>query len=401
MLTNLFKRIFARDELSTCYQDMCRNSSSLASEFVPFIKKELARDQVERVKHLAFYLPQFHPIPENDEWWGKNFTEWNSVVKAVPQFFGHHQPQLPVDTGFYNLLDKGVWEQQLEIAKNYGLFGFCFYFYWFNGRRVLEKPLELFLDNPDLDFPFCYFWANDSWVRTWHGFSDFEQGDRVLLDQKHNDADDINVMTYLCRRVFSDRRYILLNRKPLMIVYHTHLFPDIKKTTAVWRQIARDHGFDDLALFYVMMPGQENSNPIEQGFDGMIQFSPIGMKKVKADVQVLNPNFKGEIYSYLDAIAGEINREFCNATVIRNCFMAWDNEARRPEKGISYTGSSPRLFSEYLSNMDNYALSHKVEGESLVFINAWNEWAEGAHLEPDRRFGYAWLDVLAKVIAQK
>lgn len=379
------------------YEYLCYKSQFLGKNFKPDERYFIDRKDVEKVKHIAFYLPQFHTIPENDKWWGKNFTEWNNVVKTIPQFIGHNQPHLPYDLGFYNLLDSEIWKQQINIAKNYGLYGFCFYFYWFNGKRLLEKPIDLFLNSKELDFPFCFFWANDSWVRTWHGFSDFERGDRILLEQNHNTEDDINVMNYLLHNVFKDERYIKINGKPLFIIYHTHLFNDIIKTIDMWRKMCKKH-FKDIFLLHVMMPGQENNNAKELGFDGKLQFSPIGCSKKKLKVKIISKYYEGVVYDYSHLVEEEISRKFKYADVIRGCFPTWDNEGRKPAKGICYHNYSSELFKRYLIEMNKYALKHKIENESFVFLNAWNEWAEGAHLEPDREYGYTWLNVIAEVI---
>ncbi|MBV2168835.1 MAG: glycoside hydrolase family 99-like domain-containing protein, partial [Bdellovibrio sp.] len=248
------------------------SSSGLGSSFVKYKAHNLTSQEVSRVKHIALYLTQFHTNKENDQWWGKNFTEWVNATKATPQYEGHHQPHLPHDVGFYNLLEKSTWSQQIDLAKNYGIYGFCFYYYWFNGKRLLDGPLNLFLKDKELDFPFCLFWANDSWTRTWHGFSDNKGSEReVLMEQSHNDLDDELFITHLLDHYFSDKRYIRVNDKPLLIVYHTYLFKNISKTTEKWRSIAKRRG-TDLFLMYVLMPGQEDA-PLIDGFDAAMQFS--------------------------------------------------------------------------------------------------------------------------------
>ena len=384
--------------ISKKFNKLIARSKTLGQNYVPYKKHAIAESSVAIVKNIALYLPQFHSIPENDEWWGQNFTEWQNVVKAVPQYYGQHQPQLPVDLGFYDLTNKRIWQQQIEIAKNYGIYGFCYYFYWFNGRRILEKPLDLFLYNNDLDMPFCLFWANDSWVRTWHGFSDNDSSEtRVLLEQNHNNEDDISVMEYLCKNVFNDSRYIKINNKPVFIIYHTYIFEDMNKTTSKWREICKQCGFDDLYLMHVQMPDQLDVTPQDKGFDALMQFSPLGCKRVSSRVQKLNDAFEGETFSYPQLVNDEVSRQF-DCPVARGSFMSWDNEARRPTKGISYTENSPELFKQYLKSMNDYAIRNPLENESLVFINAWNEWAEGAHLEPDREYGYAWLEQIYAVI---
>ncbi|MFN8769363.1 MAG: glycoside hydrolase family 99-like domain-containing protein [Neisseriaceae bacterium] len=395
---NLLKLLCNHKKLYKEYLRLCNRTWTLGENFLPYKKHNISEKQRSIVKNIALYLPQFHQVKENDQWWGKNFTEWNNVTKAVPQYYNHYQPHLPFDVGYYDLLNKNTLLQQIDIAKNYGIYGFCYYFYWFNGRRILEKPLDIILNNQDLDMPFCYFWANDSWVRTWHGFSDFEHGDQVLQQQEHNDQDDINVMEYLCKNVFKDERYIKIDNKPVFILYHIYLFKDIKKTTQVWRDVCKRNGFDDIFLINVMMPDLIDNDPISMGFNATMQFPPIATVQSQAKVTVLNPKFSGKTYCYNSVVHSEINRTFSHQNVIRGCFMSWDNEARRPFKGTSYIGSTPEEFHHYLSGMNQFASKNKISGESLVFINAWNEWAEGAHLEPDREYGYSWLEVVAKII---
>lgn len=370
-------------------------SSAYSSEFVKF--KQNNRSE-SKVKYIAFYLTQFHKSIDNDNWWGKNYTEWDSVVKSVPRYKDHYQPHLPVDIGFYNLLDKNTWLQQVEIANNYGVSGFCFYFYWFNGRRVLDKPLELFLNNKDIDIEFCFFWANESWTRTWHGVSDNNSDkNEMLIEQIHNHDDDRNLMEYLCKNVFCDTRYIFLENKPLLVIYNVELFPDIKKTTQIWQQIAIDHGFSGIHLSFI--DNSDEISPLTVGFDSVVQFSPKGLKcKKKSNIKALDGKVRNKhikVFSYEDAVYSEKDRVFNNPT-FRSCFMSWDNEARRSGNGISWYGSTPSLFENYLLNMTEYAIKNPICNESFVFINAWNEWAEGAHLEPDRKYGYAWLDKVRK-----
>lgn len=383
------------------YNEQCRKTMSLDVEntFEQYEKKELDQSKVERVKHIALYLPQFHTVPENDKWWGKNYTEWNNLVRGFPQYVGHYQPHLPHDVGFYNLLDEDVLKHQVEIAKNYGIFGFCYYYYWFNGRKILEKPLELLLKS-DVDMPFCIFYANDGWTRTWHGFSqDGQSHEEVLLEQNHNDQDDINFIENAIT-LFKDKRYIKIKNKPLFIIYHTHLYDDFKKTSQVWREKVKEAGFDDLLLLNVQMPDQENSSPVEIGTDAMMQFSPICCLQEGAEYEKLNPYFDGVVHDYEKLVESEIKREF-SYPVFRGVFPSWDNEARRPGKGISYKGSSPELFYEYLKNINDFSQKNRIDEESVVFVNAWNEWAEGAHMEPDKKYGYSFLNRVAKVIEER
>ncbi|MCC5450494.1 glycoside hydrolase family 99-like domain-containing protein [Rheinheimera sp. UJ51] len=380
------------------HRQMSERSRKYGPNFVNYHQKNISLEQRERVKNIALYLPQFHKVKENDEWWGNNFTEWQSVTRAVPQYYGQYQPHLPVDTGFYDLMNPKVLKEQALLAKNYGIYGFCFYFYWFNGRRILETPLNNLLNDKSIDIPFCLFWANDSWSRTWHGFSELDKNEKkILIEQSHSYADSIELMNYLCLEVFSDSRYIKVNNKPLFTVYHTDAFDSLSETAQVWQQIAKKFGFDGLLLIHVQRDHQVNMNPHDIGFDSAMQFSPLGCYKEPVSVEMLNPDFQGNVFSYKDLIEKELDRTF-TFPIIRGAFMSWDNEARRPTKGVSYQGSSPELFKKYLSQMNKFASENRVDGDAIVFINAWNEWAEGAHLEADREYGYAWLDIVSKVV---
>jgi hypothetical protein len=382
------------------YDQQFIHMSELGKEFENYEHNNFTADTSQKVKNIALFLPQFHQIPENDKWWGKNYTEWNSLLRGFPQYKGHYQPHLPHDMGFYNLLNEEALKFQCDIAKNYGIYGFCFYFYWFNGRRILEKPFDFFI-NSEINMPFCFFYANDSWTRTWHGFSqDGKNNDQeILLEQNHNDKDDLNLINYLIT-VFKDQRYIKINNKPVFIVYHTYLYADFKKTADLWRNEVKKNGFDDLLLLNVMMPDQQSKDPSDIGTDAMVQFSPVSCLQETVAVETLNRSFQGQVLDYEKLAASEKKRKF-EFPVFRAAFPSWDNEARRPGKGISYKGSTPDMFYEYFKAMYEYAQKNPVDQESLLFLNAWNEWAEGAHLEPDKKYGYAYLNRIAKVIREK
>jgi hypothetical protein len=382
---------------SDFYYAQSKHMNELGKDFENFEVNNFEEKKINKVKNIALYLPQFHSIPENDKWWGKNYTEWNNLIRGFPQYIDHYQPHIPHDMGFYNLLHEDVLKHQTEIAKNYGIYGFCFYFYWFNGRRILEKPVNLFIDK-QIEMPFCLFYANDSWTRTWHGFSQNGKNNEqeVLLEQNHNDEDDMNLINYLIT-IFKDKRYIKIKNKPVFIVYHTHLYNDFQKTAACWKNEVKKNGFDDLFLINVMMPDQQTMVPSDIGTDAMMQFSPISCKQETLEVEKLNQFFQGQAIDYAKLVESEKERCF-DFPVFRAAFPSWDNEARRPGKGISYKGSTPDKFYEYFKSMYKYAEKNPIEEESLLFINAWNEWAEGAHLEPDKKYGYAFLNRIAKVI---
>ena len=221
----------------------------------------------ESVRAIAFYLPQYHPIPENDRWWGKGFTEWTNVVKARPLFRGHYQPHLPADLGFYDLRLPEVRQAQVDLAREYGLSGFCYYHYWFNGKRLLHWPFDEVLASAEPDFPFCLCWANENWTRIWDG------GDsEVLMKQTYSDKDDLAHIRWLAR-AFADPRYIRVENKPLFIIYRAHKLPDIRKTTAVWREECRRRGIGEIFLCRIDT-ASDTLRPSELGLDAAVEFQP-------------------------------------------------------------------------------------------------------------------------------
>lgn len=342
------------------------------------------------IKLIAFYLPQFHPIKENDEWWGKGFTEWTNVTKAVPQFLGHYQPHLPDYLGFYDLRLKAAQSEQIALAKQYGIYGFCYHYYWFNNKKVLETPLEAVLNNPDLDFPFCINWANQNWTRRWDGL---EQD--ILLAQHHSDEDDIafiaDAARYMC-----DPRYIRIEGKPLLILYRPGLLPDARATAMRWRKWCRENSIGE--IFLALTHAFEHINPNEIGFDAAIEYAPntFPVKPITNQIitagKMINPLYQGTIYDYEEAARFGQNQTAPSYKKFRGLFPGWDNEARVPGRGTIYTNSSPVRFHQWLTTLISITRKQFKPSEQLIFINAWNEWAEGAHLEPDRKYGFGFLE---------
>jgi len=335
---------------------------------------------------IAFYLPQFHPIAENDEWWGKGFTEWTNVSRAIPQFEGHYQPHLPGELGFYDLRLNDIQKRQIELAKNYGISGFCFHFYWFNGRRVLEKPLEQYLEDKSLDFPFCVNWANENWTRRWDGHDD-----DVLLNQDYSAEDDIDFIKE-CSKLFKDSRYIRVDGKPLLLIYRPSLFPNIKESVKRWREWCRENGIGEIYL--VLTHSFEHINPEEIDFDAAVEFAPnsFPVKPINDNLKFDNKDYNGIVFDYKDAV--KIGKDFIKPKYkkFRSACPGWDNEARKPGKGATFHYANPSLFAEWLTDLCKYTVKNFEPEEQLVFVNAWNEWAEGAHLEPDKKFGYGYLE---------
>jgi O-antigen biosynthesis protein len=370
-------------------------SAGSSSEYVPI--RKAGRDINESaIKLIAFYLPQFHPIPENDAWWGKGFTEWTHVTRAVPQFVGHYQPRLPGELGFYDLRFTDVQKRQVELAKKYGVFGFCFHYYWFAGKRLLDLPLKHFLEAPDVDFPFCLCWANESWTRRWDGL-DHE----VLIAQAHSPDDDLAFIEGI-EPALRDRRYIRVSGRLLLVVYRPGLLPDPKASAQRWRDYCARKGLGGLYLVAVQAFEIEDPRPL--GFDAAVEFPPhglaVGAPVLNTQMKIVNPNYQGVIcdYSYLIESAKKISRT--DFTLFRGVCPSWDNEARKPGKGMTYQNSTPALYQEWLAEACRFAAKESDPDKRLVFINAWNEWSEGAYLEPDRRYGYAYLQATANALKE-
>lgn len=342
------------------------------------------------IKLIAYYLTQFHPIPENDLWWGKGFTEWTNVSKSIPQFKGHYQPRLPGDLGFYDLRLKDVHKEQIRIAKNYGIYGFCYYFYWFNGRRLLEKPLDIVINNPDLDFPFCLFWANESWCRRWDGAEN-----EIIIEQTYSKEDDLNLIKFLLP-IFKDRRYIKVNGKPLINIYRPTLMPNIKNTISMWRKYCIENGIGDIYVTVSNVHSVEDPN--NYGADASIESAVFGGLNYDLDhLELFNKDYEAGawIIDYKQLIKSSFNKNKPKYKEFRSLCPDWDNEARRfGGKGGTLVNSTPDLYKLWLDYLIEDTMKGSINNsdENLIFINAWNEWAEAAYLEPDLRMGYAYLD---------
>ncbi|MBK0382069.1 glycoside hydrolase family 99-like domain-containing protein [Pedobacter sp. SD-b] len=359
---------------------------------------------MHNIKPIAIYLPQFHPFEENDKWWGKGFTEWNNVVKAKPLFRNHYQPHLPSDLGFYDLRLKTTHTDQINLAKTYGIEGFCYYHYWFNGKRLMDKALNIVLEN-DLEFPFMLCWANENWTRRWDG-----QDKEILIEQNYSEDDDLKHMNYLCESFFKHKNYILVNGKPVFVVYRPMLFPNIKSTIKLWRGIAQKHGFEDLHLIMVNAHQAEYS-PKELGFDAVMDFQP-QFKQAKRiipnriNIKLHNLNIKKTPYwehiicdyQQFSEEAYHTFKEKQSLGNINPCITPmWDNAARRKSGGFILKGSTPKLYEKWLSKIIADIKDRRGE-DNFLFINAWNEWAEGNHLEPCQQWGKHYLEATKSAV---
>jgi GT2 family glycosyltransferase/2-polyprenyl-3-methyl-5-hydroxy-6-metoxy-1,4-benzoquinol methylase len=358
-----------------------RNQQKLAEKWQPQI------DELNKIRLIAWYLPQFHPIPENDRWWGKGFTEWTNVAKARPNYAGHYQPHIPADLGFYDLRVSDVIAEQAELAKRYGLYGFCYYYYWFAGRRLLDRPLDHVL-NTKASTNFCIAWANENWTRTWDGHEH-----NVLIGQEHSDDDDRAVIHDMMRYLRNDK-YIRINGKPLLLVYRMSLFPGIQRTTDIWREECLREGIGDIYLVLTesFQIAGVPVDPLAFGFDASVEFPPHGMGAEVKPPALLNPNFTGTVHDYRETALKYVQCESPRFVRFRSVMPSWDNTPRRQDHAVTFEHASPGNYQAWLETILDQTHEQNFGEERIVFINAWNEWGEGDHLEPDRRYGHGFLE---------
>lgn len=348
----------------------------------------------EDVKVLAFYLPQFHPIPENDRWWGKGFTEWSRVTRARPQFAGHYQPHLPERLGFYDLRLPEVRARQADLARAHGIHGFCYYYYWFGAKTLLERPLTEMLATGVPDFPFCLCWANENWTRRWDG----AERD-VLIEQHYGPELDAALIEDLMP-YFRDPRYLRVRGAPILLVYRANAIPEPLATTARWRRAARERGLPDLHLVAALTFGL--GDPLRLGFDAAVEFPPHGESLLEnlCAVDEVDPEFEGTIYDFGAVVSRRLALPTPPFPLYRTAMPGWDNTPRRGRQAVVFHGASPGAYEEWLRALVKAARRGHPD-QRLVFVNAWNEWAEGAHLEPDTRFGTAYLEATRRALTSE
>jgi lipopolysaccharide biosynthesis protein len=367
-----------------------------------------------KARAIAFYLPQYHPIPENDEWWGKGFTEWTNVTKAKPLFKGHYQPHLPADLGFYDLRVPEVREEQAALARANGIEGFCYWHYWFgNGKKILERPITEIIENGKPDFPFCLAWANETWSGIWHG-----NPKKILIQQTYPGKEDYTAYFHYLLKAFLDPRYIKVDEKPLFCINAPEQIPDIVYFTDLFRELALKNGLK--GLYIVANTALDDWDPRKNGCDavnlvlignlyrGLPPLKNIIYRKYKNQLikkTWLTNAYKKiwkrpiQVYSYKDVISFlTYTKKFdydCYPCVIPN----WDNSARSGINSMILKNSTPELFEDHLQNAINL-VDGNPDDKKIIFIKSWNEWAEGNHLEPDRKFGNQYLQVLKKTLSK-
>lgn len=350
-------------------------------------------------KLIAYYLTQFHPTPENDTWWGKGVTEWNNVSRAVPLYIGHYQPRLPGELGFYDLRLKENIVRQVELAKMYGIYAFSFYYYWFDGKRLLEKPLNLFLNDKTIDFPFCICWANESWTKGFFGSS------REIIMKQNSSEESYRNFIHDVVDILKDQRCLKVQGKKVLQIYKPQDIPNCEKTVQYWRKYCMEHGVGEIYLIGCWTADRQE-NFIAKGFDAISEFQPGSIlphcSKINARVPFVTPKFYGAIYSYKDIVVNKIYREnFGKEKLYHSVSPMWDNTPRKNNMGsLIFDGANPSLYKTWLKDIIQDNREREDLDDNLIFVNAWNEWGEGAYLEPDRRYGYAYLQATLDAVLE-
>ncbi len=367
------------------------------------LSAEIARQRGPRARPtakprlIAFYLPQFHPIPENDSNWGEGFTEWANVRKAKPNFAGHNQPRLPTELGYYDLRDPATMVAQAALAQAYGIHGFCFYWYWFNGHKPLALPLEHMLQSGRPNHPFCLCWANEGWTRKWAG------GEEVILSHTYSGADDYAHAIDLTRYM-KDSRYIRVDGAPLLLVYRAGVLPDTANYLVRWRAIFAELGIADIHL--AMVESAEfawaGQDPRELGFDSSVEFPPHGgTGSLPLPHPMINPAFTGSIFDYRDTVLRYAVAPLPDYPRARTVMLAWDNTPRYQDTPAVFVNTTPGGYQAWLEAAIADVSATQSPPGPLVFINAWNEWGEGTYLEPDGTWGRAFLEATRAALASE
>ncbi|MDR2574387.1 MAG: glycoside hydrolase family 99-like domain-containing protein [Desulfovibrio sp.] len=374
-----------------------RQQDDFKNTFVPPPPEPLAAPERRDTKLVAFYLPQYYPFPENDKWWGKGFTEWTNVTKAAPQFVGHYQPRLPHDVGFYDLRCAEIALYQEQLAQQYGIHGFCYHYYWFGGKKIMQMPIERKLADKTMALPFCLSWANEPWSANWDGSKN-----NLLIDQPETINTDKLFRDLL--PFFADPRYIKIDGKPFFMIYRPNYFRRREMRACVdrLRHLAQKAGFDGLhvVLGDTSREGQKKFPLTAFDADAFVEFPPHNfIMKERHDVRICNPSFKGRLFDLPELVALYKQRERPAELTYRTVFPMWDNTSRKCRSGaMIFTKATPETYYDWLSwDITTTKANHSQE-HNFVFINAWNEWAEGAHLEPDKKYGYAFLEMTRKAL---
>jgi Glycosyltransferase WbsX len=371
------------------------------------------------VKLIAMYFPQLHAIPENDEWWGKGFTDWNNVRAAVPMYEGHCQPRVPLNENYYDQSKLETLRWQIDLAKRYGVHGFCHYHYWFDGKQLLETPTNLIMANSDIDFPFCLSWANETWTKRWDA-----RDHHILIKQTHSPTRESWKKHYdYLIKAWTDPRAIKVDGKPVFVIYRPQRIEQIDKMLAYWRELAQQDGLPGLYFIFQKQYELPDTNCLNS-FDALFQFQPFeainsptfDRNSIKHTllfklVRSLPERYQNMLRGVREAFVKELTFHDYNAiwqkiveirpdqklTTYPGAFVDWDNTARYKKRATIFRGVSPDAFGEWFDRLVDTMPSRNLP-ENFIFLNAWNEWSECAYLEPDEKFGYQYLEAVKKVL---
>ncbi len=353
------------------------------------------------VRLIAFYLPQFHPIPENDVWWGKGFTEWTNVGKAKPLFRGHYQPHLPTELGYYDLRVPETRNAQAELAKEYGIEGFCYWHYWFgNGKRLLERPFNEVVNSKEPDFPFCLAWANE----TWKGFAHGLTNRNILIEQTYPGKLDYEEHFNALLPAFKDKRYIKVHNRLLFLVYRPFELPNAKEFMSFWQQLAQEHGLEGFYFVGQTNFVEERERVLNLGFDAvnvvrLNDYVRLEYPFLLRGMRWVNRKFRKipYVFSYEKVMKFFTGKEAEELSCMPTIVPGWDHSPRSGREGLVYINTTPELFGKHVEQVFEHVKDKPIE-DRIVFIKSWNEWAEGNYLEPERRYGRGFLEALKKAI---
>ncbi|MDR0319817.1 MAG: glycoside hydrolase family 99-like domain-containing protein [Rickettsiales bacterium] len=391
----LYNRV-DKDKARKEYLDWCLNHINDKSQFVPLSDRNFERKPGDP-KVIAYYLPQFYSFPMNDNWFGRGFTEWTNTTKAVPQFCGHYQPRLPIDTGFYNLDTTAVMHRQAELARQYGIYGFCFYYYWFHGDRIMEKPIFNFLSDKSLDMPFMLFWANENWTQNWHpDIASTSIGSKVY-DAYHAPGEAAKFLDDILP-FFQDPRYIKIDGRPALTVYKHNKYKGVGDFIAALKKECANRGTAEPYIILICDNDKPEDLPTKYNADAFADFATntrCPIRKEKVDT-IVNPNGNIKILKIEDYIKSKKYMYEAEYPIHRGAMTGYDNTARKISTEAHLYPVSPGLYKTWITDLCRWTRQQK--DERFVFVSAWNEWAEAMYLEPDMKYGYSFLDATRQAI---
>lgn len=369
------------------------------------------------MKIITFYLPQFHCTPENDEWWGKEFTEWINMKKSKSLFNRHYQPRVPLNNNYYDLSDPETMRWQIELAKKYGVYGWCIYHYWFNGKLLLEKPVENLLKDKTMDIHFCLSWANEPWTNAW-----VAEKPTVLIAQRYGREKEWKEHFDYLLPYFLDERYIKVDGKPLFVLYKTDIIPDMNEMLDYYQDLAREAGLPGICFAYQALYQNQLTMPDDSRFDLNIHYEPpyavrdltykkhSTLRRIKRKIECylnmhtninierVSMNTGLKFFDYDEVWGTILKRKPVSEKCVPGAYVDWDNTPRRPTRGSIHQGASPEKFRKYLSKQIKRAKS--VYHKDMIFMFAWNEWAEGGYVEPDEKFKYGYLEAIKTALEE-